>query len=300
MDIIAILFYFLYPRFKNVSISVLDKSVSLKDFLTLSIFEDDSKIISDVSLIEYGKIGDYNVELSYKGKKYNVKLNIVDDVEPLVEVRDIQITKNEKVNFDDFIVNVYDHSKYDVSYDDSLVDYNNYGIYDVMIKVDDEYGNKSTKTSVLKINKFKETIIHELGREFSINELLFDHGVLYDDINLEELNIHKVGDYSISFKVDGEEYVSHVLVKDTTAPVINTKDITHYIGSKKISDKDFILGISDESNFQYKLSSSLESLKIGINNIPIRIHPWANAKVPAGRNTNTPTRITPSKYFVIA
>lgn len=100
--------FFLYieyrPKFKSISIELGTDKISVNDFLVDPMYKDNTKIITDLSEIDFSQVSEINIELSYKGKEEIVKLKIIDTEPPVVEFQDILKYSGYKIDPNDFIV----------------------------------------------------------------------------------------------------------------------------------------------------------------------------------------------------
>lgn len=269
MSILSILFYFVCPKFKNVTISINESLVSIDDFVTFSFFKNRSKILNE--RIKYGRVGTQSISLSFNEKKYTVKLNIIDDVIPSVKYKDVTIFLGEDVRAIDFIDEVFDHSNYNISFDESNINYNKMGTYNTIVSVKDEYGNISSKECVLHIKLFNDVIYHELGNDFLESEIYYkDNKVDISNLNIEKLDVNKIGEYIISFRINEDVYNSKVVVDDNEGPVIITNQLTFYTSdSYSITIDNLISKISDNSQYVFSTTHDLKSFDLGKNIVPI-------------------------------
>ncbi len=269
ISILSILFYFVCPKFKNVTISINENLVSVEDFVTFSLYKNKSKILNEK--IKYGKVGSQSISLSFNQKNYNVKLNIIDDIKPDVKYKNVTVFAGEEVNAIDFIDEVFDHSNYDITIDKSNINYNNIGTYNTIVTVKDEYGNVSSKECILDIKLFNDVIYHELGKEFLETEIYFeDNKVEITDLNIAELNVNKIGEYNITFKINDNLYSSKVIVDDNEGPVIVPKQVTIYTNEDySLTLDDLIENISDNSKYVFSTSHNLQEFDLGKNIVPI-------------------------------
>ena len=128
-----------------------------------------SKIISDIKLKiindtkidneSYQPIGNYIVSLSYKNQQKNVKVSVVDTTNPeFKEFKEkIEITAGASIDVkNSFQAN--DLSDVKIEVDDSNVDYNTTGEYQINIKAIDAYGNITSKQSSVVVKEMPNEI----------------------------------------------------------------------------------------------------------------------------------------------
>ena len=266
--LLSILFYFVCPKFKDITISITNKDVDVNDFLTFGFYKNKSKLLT--KNIKYGIVGTQDIELEYSGKKYIVKLNIIDDIKPDVKFSDVQKYVGEQVSPNDFILEMYDHSKHEVIIDE-IIDNSKVGNYFINVVVKDQYGNITEKECKLEIKLFNDIIYHELGYDFSVEEIYFnDHKLDIKNLNTDKLKVNKIGEYDISFNIKDKSYVSRVIVRDTKAPILKVKNLTFYTNSEySIKLEDLISSVEEKSKYTYSSDFDFNNLKLGENKIII-------------------------------
>ena len=266
MCIVAIYTLVFMPKFKNVTVSTGVKDLNVNNFLRLSIFKYKSDVVSNLEEYSLDKVGEHEVILSFGGKEYTVKLNVIDDVKPEVVIHDMSASLKYKAKAEDFITEIKDHSEYSVSIDDSLVDYNNYGDYKVIINVKDAYGNETSKMALLKLQLLYDTVDHELGNKFDLKEFVVNKEdvkkITYSNIDL--INYKKKGLYKFVCQIGDKTFDSIVSVNDTKAPEIKTKDITYIMGkSKKVKEEDLLVSVTDASEYTMTRTGTIDLKKAG-------------------------------------
>ena len=115
------------------------------------------------------KVGSYNVTITINGKNYDSTLNIVDTQKPNLEVKNVNIYKNEKYDVNSFVISCYDNSNNEciISFYEGATDvdgnklnfanYKSSGVYNVKISAKDQNGNEIVKDAILTINKKNST-----------------------------------------------------------------------------------------------------------------------------------------------
>lgn len=151
---VVFLFFIFRPKYKDVTIEAGSKSVDVNKFVVASSYKSKTKLITDISKLDLDKVGSYNIVLAYDGKEETVKLNIEDTTSPEVEFQNVGKLVGYEINPEDFVKSVKDYSSYEVTaIKIPEIDENKYATYDVKIRVEDEYGNKTEKTVQLTIKR---------------------------------------------------------------------------------------------------------------------------------------------------
>ncbi|MFA5602845.1 MAG: immunoglobulin-like domain-containing protein [Bacilli bacterium] len=259
------------PKFKNLTIELGTNMVSIEDFLVSNMYEADAKILTDLSEIDFTKVSEVDIKLSYKGKEEIVRLRIVDTKAPIVEFQDISKYIGYKVNAEDFIVYKKDLSEMTINVT-QIDDTNEFKDYVVKVTVKDIYGNETTKDCILTITWLKPTVYVELGSSFSKGTVLLNIGKDADKISqseIEKVNTMVPGEYIINSTYDNKNYTSKVIVKDTTPPELELKDLTIY-DNNKVTKDNFIKNVKDISGeVTTTLKTDIDYTKSGEQKITI-------------------------------
>ena len=76
------------------------------------------------------------------------------------------------------------------------------------------------------------------------------------DINLSEVNVYEVGDYSFTVTYKGKKKTGKISVQDTTPPVLEVKNVTIKEG-EKVSVNSFISSCTDYSGCSYSFKDKV-------------------------------------------
>ena len=254
------------PKFKDVTVSTGSNTINVDDFLRLNIFKKKAKLVTNVDSLNLDNVGKKDVVISFDGNDYVVTVNVIDDVKPDLKVKDISRTLNYKINVDDFVESIFDHSDYSLTVDDSLVDYTKYGDYRVFVKAKDSYGNETVKTATLSLKLLYESINHELGTPLKVEEFLVNKSDVnkISSSNINQINYKVAGSYKFICRIGDKAYNSEVIIKDTKAPVIVTKDLKYIKGkSKKYTMDDLLVSITDASQYTVTKTGTIDLTKNG-------------------------------------
>ena len=261
--------FFLYieyrSKFKSVSIELGTDKISVNDFLVDPMYKDNTKIITDLSEIDFSQVSEIDIELSYKGKKEIVKLKIIDTEPPVVEFQDILKYSGYKIDPNDFIVKKEDKSEMIVTASE-IEDTSEFKEYVVEVTVSDIYGNKTSKKCILKTTWLKSIVYVELGSEFSKASVVENYDRDQDKISQKEIDkvdSLKVGEYILNATYEKRKYTAKVIVQDTKGPTLELKNLTIY-ENKTTSKDNFINLVSDVSGeVTTTLITKIDYKKIG-------------------------------------
>ena len=99
--------YFAYlkfsPKFQDVSLELGTNEVTLQSFLRPNYPLEKAKMLTDISTIDFTKVGTYTISLEYDGIMQNAILTIVDTTTPVVEFQNSNQYLDYKLKADDFI-----------------------------------------------------------------------------------------------------------------------------------------------------------------------------------------------------
>lgn len=237
------------PKFKDIQIELGTKEIKVEDFLTSKIYKSKSEFVTDISQIDLSQVGEYEIILKFLGKEHNVKLKVADTKAPEVIFRDITKYIDYEINPEDFIESKKDESEMMVELIEKP-EITNFGDYKVKIKVKDKYQNETEKECILSITWIKPEVYVELGNEITLQDLVFnveEYGESVSKTDFENINTLVIGEYIVKAEKDGNQYETKVIVRDTTPPILELKNITIY-DDETINDyTSFITTLSDIS-----------------------------------------------------
>lgn len=123
---------------------------------------------------DYPKVGNYEINFTYKKEKQTVKVTVKDTTAPEITAPDsidvIQYTDLSTFNFGE-LLQATDYSDVkDWKIDTSKVDVNTIGIYDLKVSIQDKYKNKASKK--LKVNVVEAPAVAE--GEVAVTEVVTD------------------------------------------------------------------------------------------------------------------------------
>ena len=123
---------------------------------------------------DYPKVGNYEINFTYKKEKQSVKVTVKDTTAPEITAPDsidvIQYTDLSTFNFGD-LLQATDYSDVkDWKIDTSKVDVNTIGTYDLKVSIQDQYKNNSSKK--LKVNVVQAPEVAE--GEVAVTEVVTD------------------------------------------------------------------------------------------------------------------------------
>lgn len=123
---------------------------------------------------DYPKVGNYEINFTYKEEKQTVKVTVKDTTAPEIKAPDIidviQYTDLSTFNFGE-LLQATDYSDVkDWKIDTSKVDVNTIGTYDLKVSIQDKYKNKASKK--LKVNVVEAPAVAE--GEVAVTEVVTD------------------------------------------------------------------------------------------------------------------------------
>lgn len=214
--LIGIIGILVYVYFNPVLINRINTNVSVgseynpKDAITLVLFanKDDVKIETNV---DTNKIGTYETKYTLNDYSVTVPIKVVDDVPPVLKLKEYTTDEVEEVKPESFIEKIYDVSEVQTKILKEKK--TEKGIYTVTIEAEDSYGNKTVENTTLyrKKDKTAPTFTTELTEAvFYVGED-FDYlaGVqVKDDLDTNpkiETNakdvVNGVGEFTVTYKV---------------------------------------------------------------------------------------------------
>ena len=259
---------YLSTKFKNAEIELGTKV----DDKILIAYGSNNGVDTNLSNVNKDVVGSYPVTLKYLFMTYNLTIDVVDKTPPVLEVKDINKAPNYEIDVNDFIVNVSDKSKYEVSYYGDI-NTKEYGEYNVNILAKDIYDNKEEKKAKLTISWVKDEFSVEVGNIITIQDLVYDikdkDTIVQKD--LDEINKKNEGVYYIDSIKDGvTSKIKITKEKDITPPDLVLKNVTIYVGKKINGINDFIVKATDKkSKVTLNMLTTINYNKLGEQKISI-------------------------------
>lgn len=123
---------------------------------------------------DYPKVGNYEINFTYKNESATVKVTVKDTTKPEIKAPEsidvVQYTDLSTFNFGE-LLEATDYSDVkEWKIDTSKVDVNTIGTYDLKVSIQDQYKNKATKT--LKVNVVEAPTVGE--GEVAVTEVITD------------------------------------------------------------------------------------------------------------------------------
>ena len=243
-------FFTFRKKFKDVVIEVGTKDVSASNFVVSKMYSKKASLVTDLSKIDFDKVGEYEVTLKYGNKEQVVMMKLEDTTPPEVEFQDVYEYTGYEINPNDFIKEINDYSEYSVDYKTyGTVNTEKYEDYKVKIIVKDTYGNETSKDCILSLGWLKKNVTIEAGEKNVKSNMVVN--VAQDarkipDSAIKEIDVTRAGEYEVKVVYDGEEYTSRVRVVDDEEPNLVLKNVSIY-ETEKVSKNSFIKSVSDNS-----------------------------------------------------
>ncbi|MBP3568545.1 MAG: hypothetical protein J6K04_05195 [Lachnospiraceae bacterium] len=148
--------------------------------------------------------------------------------------------ENFSVSAEQFISSIEDTSPCSVEYE-TIPDLSHYGKQMVTLVVRDSAGNTTKVEEELYITNVKTHVVSELGAELPKPEeyLVVSGSEVSILTDVSTINVMMEGTYEITLLVDGEETVTTLQIKDTTAPTLVLKKIESWL-NKPLETTNFI------------------------------------------------------------
>ena len=246
------LLFFEYNRHGHILLKEVNVEAGNKDLMVGNLYKNgnkrsDSKILTDLSAIDFNTVGDVSLDVMDNGEKKTVLVHIVDTQPPRVKFKNVSAGLSYKIKGQDFVESVEDASRTTITVDEPNID--KFGSYNVKVTVTDTYNNSVSQICKLTIALLVPEYNLELGNKITKEDVVFDKSdaKYVDDKSIEEVNSASVGSYLVKALVDDQEFTSKVIITDTKAPELKVKDATKYVGEKVTKD-DFIEKVYDASN----------------------------------------------------
>lgn len=237
------------PKFRNLTVNASAGEVTINQFFTEYANEKRAAWVTDPASIDYDVMGDHTITLKHGKKEETVVLTIVDDLAPVLKLRDVVITADQPIGLDAFIAEVTDHSEFEVAFAQEYAIPADYSDLIVTVKAVDAQGNETTQTAVASFIWAKEAAVLELGQTLDISGLLYmpeSEGVTVAQEELDLINSAQPGEYELTLTAGENTAVCKIIVQDTLGPVLEVREHNVYVyGYVKL--EDFLVDARDPS-----------------------------------------------------
>lgn len=175
--------------------------------------EQDAKLISKTELERINKspMGEYTINLTNNGKEYVINIKVQDTTPPELELKDVTIYDDEKVEKSKFIVSAKDASGKVETTILTQIDYKKIGNQVITIQAKDESGNTIEKQANLTIKKDTEGPVFSGLKEMTVaknSNINYKNGV--KAVDKKEGNCEFTVDSSkVNVKVAGTYYATY-------------------------------------------------------------------------------------------
>ena len=249
---------------KDVYIELGTDEILLSDFFYNGRTNQFDGFVTDIKTIDLSKVGDYVVEIKDLGITKKVNVHIVDTTAPEVVFKDVYAYTNYTFSVDDFIESKSDLSEITVNAL-NIPEITGFGDYPVQIEVKDAYGNVTTEERTLHIGVIKTSFTLELGNKLSKEDLVYDIKDIdsIKDEDIARINSGGIGEYEIEAVVNGQTFVSKILVRDSLPPNLVLKEVTIFDDVEGVAKEDFIASVSDASEFTTTLKTEITYKTVG-------------------------------------
>lgn len=274
ISVIFILFIFVaifcWRSKKDVYIELGTEEILLSDFFYNGRTNSFDGFVTDITTIDLSKVGDYVVLIKDLGITKRVNVHVVDTTAPEVVFKDVYAYTNYVFAVDDFIESKSDISQLTVKAL-SVPEITGFGDYPVQIEVKDAYENVTIGEVFLHIGVIKTSFTLELGNKLSKEDLVYDKKDISSikDEDIAKINASGIGEYEICAVVNGQSFISKIIIQDSLPPNLTLKEVTIFDDVESISKEDFIASVSDASSFTTNLKTEITYKTVGEQEIVI-------------------------------
>ena len=240
---------FQQPKFQDVTIELGTSALGIDQFTTQYASLKKCRFVSDVSTLDIGKTGVYDLTLSHGKQEQTVTLTVQDTTLPEV----VFITeRTEQPGYipapEDFVESCTDLSDVEISFASPVV-IEDFSDRSFNVVVTDASGNKVESTCNLSYEWLKESFQLELGSTLSSEDLLVNSHADSSLINpdaVEALNRVGIGTYTFKSTSGNATRFCSVTIVDTQGPVMELQTVSVYVG-RSAKKEDFIVNVTDPS-----------------------------------------------------
>jgi hypothetical protein len=230
------------------------------------------KFITDIYAIDTGIVGTVKIELEIDAKKYGSLLIIEDTIPPKAEPVEQYIFINNEIQADDFVTELEDVTQVSCTFA-VIPDVSKPGWQDVTVILTDEGYNNTEVNSRLHIFDVVDEFIIEAGiiHEFSANDFISNYieiENLFLDMQIGEVDLSKLGSYSITLAADKYSVQAVVKVVDTTPPTAEPAEQYIFMGYD-IQPDELVKNIIDATQVTRSFASPPDVNKPGWQDVTI-------------------------------
>lgn len=228
----------------DVKSAVQVEAGSVPDIKASDFVDNDSikvNILSDLSNLDFSKPVVHTIQIEVDGRILNTNIEVVDTTPPQASPISKEVWKGDAMSANDFAADIVDVSDVSVSFE-SMPDFDTVGTRDVVIVLEDAYGNKSKVTSSMTVKEDTEPPVFYGIKDKTVYEgdkVSYKKGVSVKDNRDEEVqfkvdsskvNLSKAGTYKVYYTAEdssgnkaNETATVTVLPFDVTDEMLNEK-----------------------------------------------------------------------------
>ena len=212
----AVVFISIIPLLFHGTCPVNDEVVieAGSDEVVLELFKKDSEasieLLTDLSVIDFNKTGDYDLDFCSGKDNYKGHLKIVDTTSPIATAKNQEIYKGETLSAESFVEDIKDCSDVKVEFA-KQPDFSKEGQQQVSLLLTDTAGNKTDITAILNVKRDTtppvisgmSTITVRIGNSVSYRNGVkvtdnYDKDVKFSFDN-SSVNLQKEGTYTVTY-----------------------------------------------------------------------------------------------------
>ncbi|MBE6569659.1 MAG: hypothetical protein E7658_05525 [Ruminococcaceae bacterium] len=204
----------------------------------------------DMSDIPTGTAGEYILRGLSENTLYIWPVRVSDTTPPTVLTNDRAIRPGEILNPDNFVESVEDASAYTVSFAQSI-DFTVPGLHEIVLVIEDAYGNRTEPTVKLLIVDIPTEILLEYGVSTSqVGAALLGNTEDREMYALSDCPT-EIGIYDLTASTQYGSYIIRLEISDTTAPNLILKETTVFTGDS-VGPEYFVLSAEDAAEVIYR------------------------------------------------
>ena len=206
--------------------------------------ESNARIVTDMSTIDFAKVGTNTIVVELDGVNYEVQAEVVDTVAPVIELRNVSSFTLLERKPEDFVAQASDITNITYSFEETP-DFTREGTQTVSISATDEGGNKTTKQAELTLAADKEPPVISGANNRTVyigDSISYKQNVSVTDNCMEGLELY-VDSAAVNLKAEGTYPVTYRAVDHAG----NTSEVTVNITVKsRIYAENEIYALADE------------------------------------------------------
>lgn len=261
----------LQPKFQDLTIELGTASLGIDQFATKYANPRKCRFVSDVSTLDIGKVGEYDIVMGHGKQAQTVCLSVVDTTVPQVTFTDrLMMPSNYVPKAKDFVESYSDLSEVTIAFAKAPENVDHLSDRTFTVVVSDACGNTTQQQCRLSYQWLKDSYQMEYGTQITAEDLVLrpeEDAERINDRVIQQLNSADLGTYTVKSISGNAVRTCSVTITDTTGPVIQLQPVSVLRGGTAQAE-DFIVDVTDPSGVKdIRMTTQLEFQNEGMQKV---------------------------------